>query len=80
MRSSFFAALVIASMTLVSAAPLDARGGSYGGGGGYYPSPPKGKGGNAQSGDSGNANGGGVYNDAGYWGYIYNGPYASEFA
>ena len=70
MRTSFLTALVLAA-TFVAGAPLDTRGNNF---------PSFALGGNAQSGNSGNANGGGVYNDAGYWGYIYNGPYASEFA
>ena len=71
MRSSFFAALVILSTTFVSAAPLPGGGG--GGGGGGPPSFPKG--GNAQSGYSGNANGGSAINIGGN---VFNAPLASK--
>ncbi|KAJ3478264.1 hypothetical protein NLI96_g9874 [Meripilus lineatus] len=53
MRTSFLTALVFAA-TFAAGAPLDTRG---------FPS--FALGGNAQSGNSGNANGGGVYNAGG---------------
>ena len=64
MRASFFIALVLAS-TLVSGAPLDTRANN---------SPTFGKGGNAQSGHSGNVNGGDVANQGGF---VLNGAFAS---
>ena len=67
MRASFFTAFVLAA-TLVSGAPLDTRGNN---------SPTFGKGGNAQSGHSGNVNGGDVANQGGL---IFNGAFASKFS
>ena len=67
MRTSFLTTLVLAA-TFVAGAPLDTRG-----------NPPTFslcKGGNAQSGNSGNANGGSVYNGGNV---IKNGPGASTY-
>ena len=66
MRASFFITLVLAS-TLVSGAPLDTRGNN---------SATSGKGGNAQSGHSGNVNGRDVANQGGF---VLNGAFASQF-
>ena len=70
MRSSFFAALVIVSTTLVSAAPLSERGVWS------PPPPPPAKGGNAQSGYAGSTNGGAAVNSGGF---ISNGVKASKY-
>ena len=67
MRTSFFASLVIAA-TLVSGLPTPSYFPSY------YPSFPS-TGGNAQTGSSGNVNGGNVVNDG--W-MIQNYPWASK--
>ncbi len=68
MRASFLASLVIASVTVVSAAPLEARGG--------LTFPTLAKGGNAQSGYSGSVDGGSAINQGGF--KIINSPFASK--
>ena len=67
MRASFFTAFILTT-TLVSGALLDTRGNN---------SSTFGKGGNAQSGHSGNVNDGDVANQGGL---IFNGAFASKFS
>ena len=66
MRTSSLIAFVLAA-TFATGAPLDTRGNT--------PTFNFGKGGNAQSRNSGNANGGSVYNAGGF---IWNQPFASK--
>lgn len=78
MRASFITYVVLALTTASLASPVPGGGGGGGGGYPHFPSyPAGGDGGNAQTGNSGTANGGSISNTAWGWGgSIYNGGYS----